>query len=124
MGLSSEQTDELLQFQELTGVEDITICRDVMQRHSWNLELAVQETLNRKEGRPSSYAMEMRPPHVMSDYVLQMRYYDPPVGEPPSWFQNLLQSIMNFFWKLVTKSLLTFVEVGRRVLGRDISGSK
>lgn len=29
-------------FQDLTGIEDLSICRDVLQRHNWNLEVAVQ----------------------------------------------------------------------------------
>lgn len=28
--------------QDLTGIEDMSICRDVLQRHNWNLEVAVQ----------------------------------------------------------------------------------
>lgn len=45
-GLTSDQTERLLQFQDLTGIEDVTVCRDVLQRHQWNLEVAVQEQLN------------------------------------------------------------------------------
>lgn len=29
-------------FQDLTRIEDLSICRDVLQRHNWNLEVAVQ----------------------------------------------------------------------------------
>lgn len=28
--------------QDLTGIEDLSVCRDVLQRHNWNLEVAVQ----------------------------------------------------------------------------------
>ncbi|XP_066584165.1 FAS-associated factor 2 [Prorops nasuta] len=67
--LSSDQTEKVLQFQDLTGIEDLSICRDVLQRHNWNLEVAVQEQLNLYEGRPSMYAQDSRsrPPQVVDD---------------------------------------------------------
>ncbi|KAF5302632.1 hypothetical protein FQR65_LT19088 [Abscondita terminalis] len=48
-GLTTEQTEKVLQFNDLTGIDDISICRDVLQRHQWNLEVAVQEQLNIRE---------------------------------------------------------------------------
>lgn len=39
LGLTSEQTIKILQFQDLTGIEDMTVCREVLQRHQWNLEV-------------------------------------------------------------------------------------
>lgn len=39
LGLTTEQTDKILQFQDLTGIEDMSICRDVLQRHQWDLEV-------------------------------------------------------------------------------------
>ncbi|XP_017890444.1 FAS-associated factor 2 [Ceratina calcarata] len=68
-GFTSDQTEKILQFQDLTGIEDLSICRDVLQRHNWNLEVAVQEQLNLYEGRPSMYAQDSRsrPPQVVDD---------------------------------------------------------
>lgn len=40
LGLTPEQTDKILQFQDLTGIEDMSICRDVLQRHQWDLEVS------------------------------------------------------------------------------------
>lgn len=54
--LTNEQTEKVLQFQDLTGIEDITVCRDVLIRHQWDLEIAIQEQLNINEGRPTMYA--------------------------------------------------------------------
>ncbi|XP_046396416.1 FAS-associated factor 2 [Ischnura elegans] len=53
--LSAEETEKLLQLQELTGIDDMSVCRDVLQRHSWDLEVAVQDQLNMREGRPSVF---------------------------------------------------------------------
>lgn len=39
-GLTNEQTDKVLQFQDLTGIEDMNICRDVLMRHQWDLEVS------------------------------------------------------------------------------------
>lgn len=41
MGLTPGQTDKILQFQDLTGIEDMSICRDVLQRHQWDLEVSI-----------------------------------------------------------------------------------
>ncbi|CAD5122402.1 DgyrCDS10831 [Dimorphilus gyrociliatus] len=43
--LSSEQTDKLVQFQDITGIEDMERCREVLQDNDWNLERAVQRHL-------------------------------------------------------------------------------
>ncbi|KAL2716093.1 FAS-associated factor 2-A isoform X1 [Vespula squamosa] len=67
--LNGDQTEKVIQFQDLTGIEDLSVCRDVLQRHNWNLEVAVQEQLNLYEGRPSMYAQDSRsrPPQVVDD---------------------------------------------------------
>ncbi|XP_011312283.1 FAS-associated factor 2 [Fopius arisanus] len=82
--LNSEQTEKVLQFQDLTGIEDLSICRDVLQRHNWNLEVAVQEQLNLYEGRPSMYAQDSRarPPAVVDD--TNSRIYFSPAGSSAS----------------------------------------
>uniref|UniRef100_A0A1I8MWG9 UBX domain-containing protein n=1 Tax=Musca domestica TaxID=7370 RepID=A0A1I8MWG9_MUSDO len=72
-GLTNEQTEKVLQLQDLTGIEDMSICRDVLIRHQWDLEVAVQEQMNIREGRPSSYvgSREVRAPTVINDRFLQ-----------------------------------------------------
>lgn len=39
-GLTNEQTEKVLQFQDLTGIEDMSVCRDVLIRHQWDLEVS------------------------------------------------------------------------------------
>lgn len=65
--LSNEQTEKVLQFQDVTGIQDLNVSRDVLTRHQWNLEIAIQEQLNINEGRPTMFAAaanESRPPQV------------------------------------------------------------
>lgn len=71
--LSNEQTEKILQFQELTGIEDINVCRDILIRHHWNLEIAFQERERMNEGVPSLFAssVETRTPTVLNDRFLQ-----------------------------------------------------
>lgn len=69
--LTNEQTEKVLQFQDLTGIDDINVVRDVLIRHQWDLEVAIQEQLNIREGRPSMYATESRAPQVVNDRYLQ-----------------------------------------------------
>lgn len=71
--LSNEQTEKVLQFQELTGIDDINVCRDILIRHHWNLEIAFQERERMNEGVPSIFAssVETRAPTVLNDRFLQ-----------------------------------------------------
>lgn len=124
LGLTAEQTEKVLQFQDLTGIEDMAICRDVLQRHSWNLEVAVQEQLNIREGRPSLYATETRPPAVVNDHLLQHIFYTPPTDGSGSGLRGLVRTLFNFFWSFCYNTLMTFIQIGRRIVGRDDGGCK
>ncbi|XP_036920314.1 FAS-associated factor 2 isoform X2 [Sturnira hondurensis] len=53
--LTQEQTEKLLQFQDLTGIESMDQCRRTLEQHSWNIEAAVQDRLNEQEGVPSVF---------------------------------------------------------------------
>lgn len=71
--LTNDQTEKVLHFQELTGIEDINVVRDILIRHQWNLEIAFQERERMNEGSPSLYAsnVEQRAPAVINDRFLQ-----------------------------------------------------
>lgn len=56
----------------------MTVCRDVLQRHSWDLEVAVQDQLNIREGRPTVFATDHAPPAVVSDPISQHVFFSPP----------------------------------------------
>ncbi|XP_015113162.1 FAS-associated factor 2 [Diachasma alloeum] len=103
--LNSDQTEKVLQFQDLTGIEDLSICRDVLQRHNWNLEVAVQEQLNLYEGRPSMYAQDSRarPPAVVDD--TNSRIYFSPSGSSASGGGGFLSFIFSMCYNLVTSIL-------------------
>lgn len=40
--ITSDQTEKLLQFQDLTRIDDFDRCRELLQTHNWNIEAAVQ----------------------------------------------------------------------------------
>lgn len=119
LGLTTDQMDKVLQFQDLTGIEDITICRDILQRHQWNLEVAVQEQLNIREGRPSVYATETRPPVVVSDHLGQLVFYTPPTDGSGSGLRGFIRNILNFFWSVCYNTIVTIFQIGQRLLGGD-----
>ncbi|XP_043270583.1 FAS-associated factor 2 [Venturia canescens] len=102
--LSSEQTEKILQFQDLTRIEDLLVCRDVLQRHNWNLEVAVQEQLNLYEGRPSMFAQDSRsrPPAVVDDMASRI-YFSPP-GSPGAG-GGFLSFVFNICYNFVTSIL-------------------
>ncbi|XP_074865534.1 FAS-associated factor 2 isoform X2 [Carettochelys insculpta] len=53
--LTAEQTEKLLQFQDLTGIDSMDQCRHTLEQHNWNIEAAVQDRLNEQEGVPSVF---------------------------------------------------------------------
>ncbi|XP_074108960.1 fas-associated factor 2 [Cotesia typhae] len=101
---SSEQLEKVLQFQELTNIEDLSICRDVLQRHNWNLEVAVQEQLNLYEGRPSMFAQDsrVRPPTVVDDTSSRI-YFSPPGSSGSGG--GFLSFVFSMCYNLVTSIL-------------------
>ncbi|XP_013148085.1 PREDICTED: FAS-associated factor 2 [Papilio polytes] len=128
MGLTPEQTDKILQFQDLTGIEDMSICRDVLQRHQWDLEVAIQEQLNIREGRPSVFATEARAPPVVHDHIAQQVFTDEQ-PEGPGGVRGLLRYVVNLVVSMcyntitsVLNLLLSFVRHDERRLVTDPLG--
>ncbi|KAL0275366.1 UNVERIFIED_CONTAM: hypothetical protein PYX00_003230 [Menopon gallinae] len=108
-GMTSEQTEKVLQFQDLTGIEDVTVCRDVLQRHSWDLEVAVQDQLNIREGRPSMFATNARAPAVVNDHRAQQYFFNRPRddygGGIIGIFRYLCHFVFNLFYNTIASTL-------------------
>ncbi|CAG4956083.1 unnamed protein product [Parnassius apollo] len=128
LGLTSEQTDKILQFQDLTGIEDMSICRDVLQRHQWDLEVAIQEQLNIREGRPSVFATEARAPPVVHDHISQQVFTDEQ-PEGPGGIRGLFRYVVNLVVSMcystissVLNLLLSFIRNDDRRLVTDPLG--
>lgn len=143
INLSQDQTVKILQYQELTGIENHAICRDALQRHGWDLEVAVQDQLNRSEGRPSIYASEHTPPSVINDGIIQHVFYNPPSGSyrwgnPVGYivtfvfqfcyntFSSILKFAFSFFWKDTRRAVtdpvgdvLKFIDYFNETYGRS-----
>ncbi|XP_072944574.1 FAS-associated factor 2 [Epargyreus clarus] len=128
MGLTHDQTDKILQFQDLTGIEDMSVCRDVLQRHQWDLEVAIQEQLNIREGRPSVFATEARAPPVVHDHIAQQVFTDDS-PEAPAGVQGLFRYVVNFVVSMcyntlssIMNLLLSFIRNDERRLVTDPLG--
>jgi len=90
-----------LHFQDLTGIEDISICQDVLTRHSWDLEVAVQDQLNIREGHPSVYAAsESYAPLVVQDYMAQQVFFSPSSGSSPRSLSGLISYLFTLFFSI------------------------
>ncbi|XP_033640720.1 FAS-associated factor 2-like [Asterias rubens] len=111
--ITAEQTEKLIQFQDLTGNEDTDECRSILQRHSWNIETAVQDTLNVSEGRPTVFdtprtPIETPPPEVNSNSLDQRVY----TVQRPSQPQSLLAwgyTLLLFPFRFISISLFDIV---------------
>uniref|UniRef100_UPI00358EFDC8 FAS-associated factor 2 n=1 Tax=Myxine glutinosa TaxID=7769 RepID=UPI00358EFDC8 len=81
-GLSAEQTEKLLQFQDLTGIESMDQCRQTLQRHHWNIEAAVQDRLNEEEGVPRVFDTPLVAAHLPIVNPMDNRIYSYIVPRP------------------------------------------
>ncbi|TDG53544.1 hypothetical protein AWZ03_000359 [Drosophila navojoa] len=128
-GLTNEQTDKVLQFQDLTGIEDMNICRDVLMRHQWDLEVAFQEQMNIREGRPTmlTASTDVRAPAVINDRFLQQVFSAnmpggrtisrvPSIGPMPRSFTGILGYVINFvfqyFYSTLSGIVRAFINLG------------
>ncbi|GAB1610638.1 FAS-associated factor 2-like [Argonauta hians] len=59
--LTGEQVEKLIHFQDLTMIEDLTRCKVILQRHQWNIESAVTDTLNERDVVDSSFTPPVQP---------------------------------------------------------------
>lgn len=109
--LTGEQTEKILQFQDLIGIDDITVCRDVLMRHQWDLEVAIQEQLNIREGRPSMYATagDNRPPQVVNDRYLQRVFSNSREPAPPAGFTGILGFIVNYVFSFCYNTISSII---------------
>lgn len=107
--LTSEQTEKILQFQDLIGIEDINVCQDVLIRYDWNLETAIQEQLNIQEGRPSMYASDRREPEVVNDRYLQRVFISHREPERPTSFTGLIGYFVNYVFSFCYSTLSTII---------------
>ncbi|XP_076457146.1 FAS-associated factor 2-like [Babylonia areolata] len=120
--LSHEQTEKLVQFQDLTGIEDMNRCRGILERHSWNIEAAVQDTFNEREGVPQVFAQQNsrnremeREPQVNTHPVNQRVFAVPRRVQPQGliqwssywlffpfrFFYSTIFDIFRFFFRLL-----------------------
>ncbi|GAB6018656.1 FAS-associated factor 2 [Chamberlinius hualienensis] len=104
--LSASETDKLLQFQDLTGIEDIVRCRHLLETHNWDLEVAVQNTLSIQEGTPSVFnSSPERAPPVVTHPADQRIYTITRNGRPLGllgWSYFLFNFSYRFFRGIVT----------------------
>ncbi|XP_037958621.1 FAS-associated factor 2 [Teleopsis dalmanni] len=128
-GLSNDQYEKVLQFQDLTGIEDLNVCRDVLIRNDWNLEVAFQQQLNIREGRPTVYASSSnaRAPAVINDQFMQQIFSTSRrrnVGRNSSdspWAPRgftgfigyVIQLVFNYCYSTLTSILTSLLNFGR-----------
>lgn len=119
--LTNEQTEKILQFQELTGIDDINVCRDILIRHHWNLEIAFQERERMNEGVPSLFAssLEARAPTVLNDRFLQHIFVSnrnnnngtAPGGGIFGLFTYVVNSLINWCYTTLSSFVQTLLSV-------------
>lgn len=117
-GLSQNQTEKVLQFQDLIGIEDLVTCRDILNRHQWDLEVAIQEQLNLREGRPSLYAssVDNREPQVINDRYLQRVFINNRDPVPVPGFTGFIGFIFNYVFSFCYNTFTSILQLVRDLL--------
>lgn len=117
-GLTTEQTEKVLQLQDVIGIDDIGVCRDILTRHQWDLEVAIQEQLNLREGRPSMFvsSVENREPQVINDGHLQRVFVNNRSPVPAPGFPGFLGFIFNYFFSFCYNTLSSILSVFRELV--------
>ncbi|KAJ9584534.1 hypothetical protein L9F63_021144 [Diploptera punctata] len=117
--LTAEQTEKILQFQDLTGIEDISVCRDVLQRHAWDLEVSVQDQLNMREGRPSVFASDVHTPAVVNDHSAQHVFFSPPRDNSPNSVTGLFKYVVSLVLQMCYNTIASILQLTFRLLQPD-----
>ena len=94
------------------------MCRDVLQRHSWDLEVAVQDQLNIREGRPSMFATNARAPAVVNDHIAQQYFFSRPRDDYSSGgitgaFRYIFNLVFNFCYNTIASALTLTLRIFR-----------
>nr|CAG4644200.1 EOG090X0B12 [Lepidurus arcticus] len=87
--IPQEQENKLLQFQEMTGIEDEELSRSILVQHGWNMEAAIHDHLGLEDDRieravPSPSApvlQELRGPGILGFFFTLLS----PLIEHDSW---------------------------------------
>lgn len=122
--LTSDQSEKVLQLHDLIGIEDLLTCRDILARHQWDLEVAIQEQLNLREGRPSMFASgnDNREPEVINDRYLQRVFLSNRDPVPPTGFTGIIGFIVNYVFNFCYGTLSTILTTLRDLLRSNERG--
>jgi len=61
--ISPDQTEKLIQFQDLTGIDDMAQCKELLKSNNWDLETAVQHHLVQQDHTDDSFHSNGGLPH-------------------------------------------------------------
>lgn len=105
--------------QDLTGIEDISVCRDVLQRHAWDLEVSVQDQLNMHEGRPSVFVSDIHTPAVVNDHSAQRVFFSPSHGRNPHSIRGLFKYVVSLVLQLCYNTITSLLQFTFRLVQPD-----
>lgn len=105
--------------QDLTGIEDIAVCRDVLQRHAWDLEVSVQDQLNMREGRPSVFVSDVHTPAIVNDRLAQHVFFSPPHESNRHSIRGLFKYVVSLVLQLCYNTITSFLQFTFRLVQPD-----
>ncbi|XP_008482478.1 FAS-associated factor 2 [Diaphorina citri] len=120
--LTEDQQVKLCTFQELSNIDNASVCREILQRHNWDLEVAVQEQLNITEGRPTVFASEAGPPSVVNDLHRQQIFSTPSLFNQtwtPGWLPRPLAFTVSYMFRFCYDLFSSVVRLAYSILYTD-----
>lgn len=107
--ISPGELEKVLQFQDIVGIDDSNRAKDILIRNGWNMEVAIQEEMNLREGRPSVYATEQRPPAVINDRFLQQVFTSVVPASPSHGIGGLFGYVVKLVFNFCYSTLSSFI---------------
>nr|CAG4645023.1 EOG090X0B12 [Leptodora kindtii] len=96
--LNPEQTEKLVQFQELSGIEDLNACKEILEQHFWNVESAIHDHLSFDTGPITRPIFNSPPVHQNNQLNGVQNSQNTPGRIPAGSNASFIRRIMTFFF--------------------------
>lgn len=104
--LSIQQAETMDQFKEITGVVNLPRARDILRRHDWQIEKAVNDQLNLKDGRPSVFSKESDVPNLRVELNSdKLKVFNAETAGTDSYLSFVIDYVLKTFYDKVVSSV-------------------
>nr|CAG4648144.1 EOG090X0B12 [Moina brachiata] len=111
--LSPENTEKLVQFQELSGIDDLERCKVILSRHGWNVEAAIHDHLESEPARSTTITPNM-PTFVERNGGIHTGSNRQRRPSENSTIQRIMSSFLTVAFFKITSFVFTLIQPDQR----------